>query len=51
MHADLERRLGDRLGTKVKIQTNRAGTKGKLVIEFYGIDHFDGLVRELGVGE
>ncbi|MCA9272996.1 MAG: ParB/RepB/Spo0J family partition protein [Phycisphaerales bacterium] len=51
VHADLERRLGDRLGTKVKIQTNRAGTKGKLVIEFYGIDHFDGLVRELGVGE
>ncbi len=51
VHADLERRLGDRLGTKVKIQTNRAGTKGKLVIEFYGIDHFDGLVKELGVGE
>lgn len=51
VHADLERRLGDRLGTKVKIQTNKQGTKGKLVIEFYGIDHFDGLVRELGVGE
>ncbi len=51
VHADLERRLGDKLGTKVKIRTNRAGTKGKLVIDFYGLDHFDGLVRTLGVGE
>jgi len=50
VHADLERKLGDHLGTKVSITTNRAGTKGKLVIDFYGIDHFDGLVKVLGVG-
>lgn len=50
VHADLERKLGDHLGTKVSIKTNRTGTKGKLVIDFYGIDHFDGLVKSLGVG-
>ena len=50
VHADLERKLGDHLGTKVSIKTNRTGTKGKLVIDFYGIDHFDGLVSALGVG-
>jgi ParB family chromosome partitioning protein len=50
VHADLERKLGDHLGTKVSIKTNRTGTKGKLVIDFYGIDHFDGLISSLGVG-
>lgn len=50
VHADLERQLGDHLGTKVSIKTNKAGTKGKLVIDFYGIDHFEGLVKSLGVG-
>lgn len=49
VHADLEKKLGDHLGTKVSIKTNKAGTKGRLVIDFYGIDHFDGLVRTLGV--
>ncbi len=49
VHADLEKKLGDHLGTKVSIKTNKAGTKGRLVIDFYGIDHFDGLVRSLGV--
>lgn len=49
VHADLEKKLGDHLGTKVSIKTNKAGTKGRLVIDFYGIDHFDGLVKSLGV--
>lgn len=49
VHADLEKRLADRLGTKVAIKTNPSGTKGKLVIEFYGVDHFEGLMSALGV--
>jgi ParB family chromosome partitioning protein len=46
---DLERQIGHHLGTKVLITTDRTGAKGKLSIEFYSIDHFDGLLRKLGV--
>ncbi|MGH7244752.1 MAG: ParB/RepB/Spo0J family partition protein [Phycisphaerales bacterium] len=45
---DLERRLGQQLGTKVFIQTG-GGDKGKITIEFYGLDHFDGLMAKMGV--
>ncbi len=45
---DLERQLGEHLGTKVHIVTDRGGAKGRIVIEFYGLDHFDGLVSRLG---
>jgi len=46
--ADLERRLGDHLGTRVKIKTNEQGTKGRVVLEFYDLDHFDGLMGRMG---
>jgi ParB family transcriptional regulator, chromosome partitioning protein len=46
---DLERQVGHHLGTKVLITTDRTGAKGKLSIEFYSIDHFDGLLRKLGI--
>lgn len=45
---DLERRLGEYLGTKVSIQTDAKGEKGRVVLEFYGLDHFDGLMSRLG---
>jgi ParB family transcriptional regulator, chromosome partitioning protein len=45
---DLERQIGAHLGTKVQIQTDPAGKRGRLVIEFYGLDHFDGVVTKLG---
>lgn len=45
---DLERRLSQQLGTKVHIQTS-GKDKGKISIEFYGLDHFDGLMAKLGV--
>jgi ParB family transcriptional regulator, chromosome partitioning protein len=44
----LERQLGEHLGTKVKISADRGGKKGRLTIEFYGLDHFDGLMARLG---
>ncbi|MEM8758459.1 MAG: chromosome partitioning protein ParB, partial [Planctomycetota bacterium] len=47
--ASLERKLGDELGTKVRIKTNAGGTKGRLEIDFFGLEHFDGLVARLGV--
>jgi ParB family chromosome partitioning protein len=46
--ADLERRLGEHLGTKVSIHTDAQGEKGRVVLEFYGLDHFDGLMSRLG---
>lgn len=45
---ELQRQLGEHLGTKVQIKTNAAGNKGSLVIAFYGVDHFDSLMEQLG---
>lgn len=45
---DLERRLGEYLGTKVNILTSATGKRGKVVVEFYGLDHFDGLMGRIG---
>lgn len=44
---DLERRLGEHLGTRVRIHTVRDGTRGRISIEFYGLDHFDGLMSKM----
>jgi ParB family chromosome partitioning protein len=45
---DLETQLSDYLGTRVRIAANRAGNKGKLQIEFYDLDQFDGLLQRFG---
>ena len=45
--AELERQLSDHLGTRVRVQANVAG-KGRLIVEFYDLEHFDGLMRRLG---
>lgn len=46
---DLERKLSSHLGTKVNIDTRRNGQKGKIIIEFYSIDEFDGIAEKLGL--
>jgi len=46
---DLQRRLGDRLGTRVIVQPGRSRGSGRLVIEFYDHDQFEGLLDRLGV--
>jgi ParB family chromosome partitioning protein len=45
---DLERQLGEHLGTKVHIHTGRAKDRGRLVIEFYDLEQFDGILSRLG---
>ena len=45
---DLQRQLGEHLGTKVQIKTNASGDKGSLVIAFFGVDHFDSLMERFG---
>ncbi|MBC6952820.1 MAG: ParB/RepB/Spo0J family partition protein [Leptolyngbya sp. PLA2] len=47
--ADLERRLTQHLGTKVTIVTGATGTRGRIVVEFYDLDHFDGLMTRMGL--
>lgn len=44
---DLERRLGDHLGTKVQVQPGRTNGAGRLVIDFFDFDHFEGLMQRL----
>jgi ParB family chromosome partitioning protein len=46
--ASLEKQLGEHLASRVVITTDRTGVQGRLVIEFYSIEHFDGLLAKLG---
>lgn len=44
---DLAGQLGDHLGTKVNIQPGRQKGSGKLTIEFYSLDQFEGLMQRM----
>ncbi len=46
--ADLERQLGEHLGTRVRIATDKSGVRGRLVISFFDLDQFDGVLAKLG---
>jgi len=46
---DLERQIGQQLGTKVKIRQGRKKGSGTLSIQFYSVDQFDELLGRLGV--
>lgn len=46
---DLERKLSSQLGTKVSIETRKNGQRGKIIIEFYSLDEFDGITERLGL--
>lgn len=48
--ADLERQLADHLGTRVKLQLGRKKGSGRLTVEFYSLDQFDGLMTKMGFG-
>jgi ParB family chromosome partitioning protein len=45
---DLQGRLGAHLGTKVTIVTGRKKGSGKLIIDFFDLDQFEGLMQRLG---
>ncbi len=47
--ANLEKLLAEHLGTKVHIHPGRNKGSGKLVIDFYSIDQFEGLLRRLDI--
>lgn len=45
---DMERRLGDHLGTRVSIKTDPSGQRGGVTISFFSLDEFDGILERLG---
>ena len=46
---DLENKLASELKTKVSIETRKSGQRGRIIIEFYSLDEFDGLTERLGL--
>jgi ParB family chromosome partitioning protein len=46
---DLEMKLSSQLGTKVNIETRKNGQRGKIIIDFYSLDEFDGITERLGL--
>ncbi len=46
---ELERQMGEHLGTRVRIATGASRTKGRIMIDFYSLEHFDGLMGQMGV--
>ena len=46
---DLESKLSSELGTKVSIETRKNGQRGKIIIEFYSLDEFEGIAERLGL--
>ena len=45
---DIERQLSDHLGTRVRFHPGKKKGTGRLSIEFYTLDQFDGLMERLG---
>jgi ParB family chromosome partitioning protein len=45
---DLERRLGEHLGTRVNVRSGRKKGTGSVTIAFYSFDEFEGLMQRLG---
>lgn len=45
---DLEKRLAQHLGTKVAISLGRKKGRGRLSLEFFSIEQFDGLLQKIG---
>ena len=45
---DIENKLSSQFGTKVNIETRKSGQRGKVVIEFYSLDEFDGILERIG---
>lgn len=46
---DIESKLSSQLATKVSIETRKNGQRGKVIIEFYSLDEFDGILERIGL--
>ena len=45
----LEKQLGEHLGTKVQIKPDKSGTRGRITVQFFDLDHFDDLMQRVGI--
>lgn len=45
---DLEKQLSEHLGTKVRLMLRHGGSKGRIVVDFFDLDHFDGVMSRIG---
>ena len=45
---DLEKRLAQHLGTKVGISLGRQKGRGRVTIEFFSLEQFDGVLQKIG---
>lgn len=45
---ELEKQLGEHLATSVRIRAGEGGKRGTIVIKFFDLDHFDGLMAKMG---
>ncbi|HZW08962.1 MAG TPA: ParB/RepB/Spo0J family partition protein [Phycisphaerales bacterium] len=48
---DLERRITAHLGTKARIDLRAKGNRGRLVVEFYSLEHFEDVMRRIGLSD
>ena len=46
---DLESQLQTILGTKVRIEPNKRGQKGRIIIDYYSLDEFERLTEKMGL--
>ncbi len=46
--AELERQLSEYLGTRVQVQTSANERKGRIVVDYYDLEHFDGVMQKIG---
>lgn len=49
--AALQRRISDALGTRTIIEQGRAKGSGRLILEYYSLEQFEGLLHRLGIAE
>lgn len=47
--ANLEKQLGEQLGTRVHLRAGSKKGTGAIIIEFFSLDQFDGLMAKMGV--
>jgi ParB family chromosome partitioning protein len=45
---ELEKQLSDHLGTKVELRVGPTGKRGAVVVKFFDLDQFDGLMAKMG---
>lgn len=45
----IEQQMSEQFSTRVRLRTDKTGKRGSMTLDFYDLDHFEGLVRKMGV--